>query len=412
MEKSPYTHNLPIRLWMQSRRVTQFNPQEGKDIVTALTCSAVPVPVPSVVSSCIQLSCYSLPFDGPFHALGHLPTEMRNYRRDSRKLKTQQLAQPLLLLNSRCVLKPLAGDVPVKDYTNVERGLMKCNFRYPHKVESHAASEHIMEEQPIVRRIIVDLRPVLKEAVDPVDLYEEDISDTENESISTPPHSHQEMSRTSYSHSTSLQLSEQDLQSENTSVSPSGLFNQGFNKRYASLEEEYPILRNTESIRFSLPSLRNCHSIEEKSKPAQNGLQRVNLVQLTNTGTLTFDKEQQFSVASSVTFPKIILKELPSQKMPKDSEQRPSGYENTFWLGLEKRQLPISELVRVIKEQTNSEQHTFITKVLCSLREKQEKDTVLQDVGVPRRKYKDSSQKIPQIPCRSGEIRLTWIKRG
>ncbi|XP_077127547.1 uncharacterized protein LOC143783131 [Ranitomeya variabilis] len=291
----------------------------------------------------------------------------------------------------------------MKDHKNVERGLLKCNFRYPHKVQHNATTEHIIHEQPVVRRIIVDLRPVLREAVD---LCEEDVAATENKSISTAAHSDQELNRTSYSHSTLERLSEQDLQSENSSNSTSGLLDRGLNKRHECLEGEYPILRNPDSMSFSLPSLWKCESCEEKLKPAQNDHRRLNLVEITNGGTLTFDKEQQFSVTPPVSFPKIILKELPSQKMSK--EQRPSAKENTLWMGLEKLQLPISELVTVMKEQTNSGHHTLIAKVLCSLREKQEKDT-LQHVGELRRTDKNSSQK---IPCRSGEIRLTWIKRG
>ncbi|XP_073511240.1 uncharacterized protein [Phyllobates terribilis] len=288
---------------------------------------------------------------------GNYRPEMKNYKKDGRKLKTPQLAQPLLLLNSSSVLKPLAGDVPMKDYKNVERGLVKCNFRYPHKVQQDATTEHIIQEQPIVRKIIVDLRPVLREAVD---LCEEDVSDTENNSISTAAHSDQELNRTSCSRSTLERLSEQDLQSENSSISTSGLLDRGLSKRHACLEGD--------SISFSLPSLRKCESCEEKLKPAQNDHRRFNLVEITNRGTLTFDKEQQFSVAPPVSFPEIILKELPSQKMSK--EQRPSANENTLWMGLEKLQLPISELVRVTKEQTNSDHHTLIAKVLCSLREK------------------------------------------
>ncbi|XP_073403149.1 uncharacterized protein [Dendrobates tinctorius] len=330
---------------------------------------------------------------------------MRKCKKDGRKLKTPQLAQPLLLLNSSSVLKPLAGDVPMKDHKNMERGLLKCNFRYPHKVQHNATTEHVIQEQPMVRRIIVDLRPVLREAVH---LCEEDVADTENKSISSAVHSDQELN-TSYSHSTLERLSEQDLQSEDSSISTSGLLDRGLNERQECLEGEHPILRNTDSMSFSLPSLWKCESCEEKLKPAQNDHRRLSLVEMTNRGTLTFDKEQQFSVDPPVSFPKIILKELPSQKMSK--EQKPSANENTLWMGLEKLQLPISELVRVTKEQTNSGHHTLIAKVLCSLREKQEKD-ILQHVGELGRTDKNSLQKIPQIPCRSGEIRLTWIKRG
>ncbi|XP_056407996.1 uncharacterized protein LOC130305772 [Hyla sarda] len=338
---------------------------------------------------------------------------MKNCIKDHRKLKQQQFTQPLLSLKSSSVLKPLAG-VALREYKNVEKSFVKHNFRYPHKVQRNAAPEHIVQEKPIVHRITVDLRPVLREAFD---LCEEDVSDIENESnsIPTPAPSDQGLNRELYSQSTS-QISEQDLQREK---SPSGLIEQGLKRRYVSLEEKSLIQRNLKPISFSLPSLQNCESHEEKSKLAQKGQQRVNLVEITNTGTLTFDKKEQFTITSPVSFPKIILKEFPSQKMSK--EQRPSFNENTSWLGLEKMQLPISELVKVIKEQTNSEQHTLITKVLCSLREKhdityacihcREKDS-LQHVGVLGRMYKETSQKIPQIPCGGGEIRLTWIKRN
>ncbi|KAM3936791.1 uncharacterized protein RB166_000782 [Leptodactylus fuscus] len=264
--------------------------------------------------------------------------------------------------------------------------------------------QHIMQEQRIVRRITVDLRPVLREAID---LCEEDILDPENEtnSVSTVAASDQGLSKEFYSQSTSQQLSKQDLQRDNCLMSTSECLEHGLKRRY---EKESPIQSNSQTKGFFLPSLQNCHSCEEKLKPAQKSPQRVNMMEM-NTGKLSFDKEQEFRVSPPVFFPKIILKEVPSQKICK--EQRPLENENTLWLGLEKLQLPISELVKVIKVHTNSEQHTLIAKVLCTLRKKKEKDT-LHQVGVLGRMFDETSQKIPQMSCGGGETRLTWIKRS
>ncbi|XP_069820567.1 uncharacterized protein [Dendropsophus ebraccatus] len=325
--------------------------------------------------------------------------EMKNYIKDHRKLKQLTFSKPFLSLNSSSVVQPLAG-VQMKDYKNVAKVIVKDHFRYPHKVQYNAAPQHIKQEKTIVRRITVDLRSVLKEAIE---LCEEDVSDTENESNSATALLDQGLNTEPNSYST---LSEQNFQSEIISSSTSQILEQGLNRRYISVEEKPPIQK---TIGLSIPTLQNCERHEEKSKPAQKGQTRVNLVEITNTGTLTFDKKEQFTVTPPVSFPKIILQELPSQKMSKEKKQ--SLNENASWLGLEKMQLPISELVRVIKEQANSEQHTLIAKVLYSLREKQEKDT-LQHVGVLGRIYNETSQKIPQIPGGGGEIRLTWIKRS
>ncbi|XP_071982665.1 uncharacterized protein [Engystomops pustulosus] len=332
--------------------------------------------------------------------------EMKNYKKDCRKLKQQKFAQPLLSLNSSSLLKPQAANIQSNDYENMERGLLKNIYRYPHRVQQIAAPEHTMQEQAItvVRHITVDLRPVLREAVD---LCEEESSDAEKRPKSPAVCLDQGLHREFDSHLISQRPSVHDLQSENSSVSTSELLEQGWNRRYFSLENEGRIQSNPGTISFSLPSLQNNEGCEKKWKPSQKSQRRISLLEI-NKRLLSFEKDKQLRVTPPVSFPKIILKELSSQK---SKEQRLLPNENPAWLGLENLQLPVSDLVKVIKEQTSSEQHTLIAKVLCSLREKQEKDT-LHHVRVPGRMNKESPQKIPQIPCGGGEIRLTWIKRS
>ncbi|XP_075062052.1 uncharacterized protein LOC142150753 [Mixophyes fleayi] len=291
---------------------------------------------------------------------------MKKCTEDHRQLKQQQFSHQIMSLSNSSGLKLLPGGVHLKGSTDSDSCLEKNNFRYPRREHLKPALEHHILERPIVRRITVDLRPILRQVIDACEV---DISDT--------------------SSAISSELSEQGIQI-----------------RKERVEAQSPPQKNTEPISFSLPSISNCKSCKEQSRPVKILQRRASLVAVTDEGTLTCDAEHRSSNCPLVAFPKVILKPVPMQKSSK--EQRPSRNENMLWVDVDKLQLPMSELVKVVKERTDSGQHTIIAQVLCSLREKQEK-AILQDVGVFERTRQETAHKTPHV---GGGIRLTWRKRN
>nr|DBA28407.1 TPA: hypothetical protein GDO54_008778 [Pyxicephalus adspersus] len=154
-----------------------------------------------------------------------------------------------------------------------------------------------------------------------------------------------------------------------------------------------PQQRNLEAFSISLPSMSSCKS-RDKSRLSQ---------------TIPRTKSRN---SSPVCFPKVLLNQVPLQKSAK--EQRPLNKMNASWLGVEKLQIPMSELVRVVKERSDSGHHTLIAQVLCSLREKQEKliHHAGKDDGALVRMHSEISHETSHIPCAFGGTRLTWMKRN
>ncbi|KAM5191567.1 uncharacterized protein ACMZJ9_000411, partial [Mantella aurantiaca] len=242
----------------------------------------------------------------------------------------------------------------------------KKYFRYPHKTQFEPAWDQHTQERPIIRQITIDLRPILGQVID---ACEADVSDTS-------------------------EVSKQVDKISDTCTNT-----------------QCPRQRNSRAISISLPSVPSCKSREE-SRPPQTVQRTVSLVALTDKGKLSCNRVQKSRDSSPTFFPKVILNQVPVQKTSK--EQRPLNKINPSWLGVEKLQLPMSELLRVVKERTNSGHHTLIAQVLCSLREKQEKliHHGGQDVQVLGRMHAETSHKAAYVACDDGGTRLTWMKRS
>ncbi|XP_072260894.1 uncharacterized protein [Pyxicephalus adspersus] len=285
---------------------------------------------------------------------------MKNENNDKRKLRQKILDQmsPVISIH-RSVIQS-------KNNIDWDNHTEKINFRYPHKANLELAPHQHTQKQPIIRQITIDLRPLLKQVVDDC---EADILDTS-------------------------EASKQD------------------NKRsYAGTDMQPPQQRNLEAFSISLPSMSSCKS-RDKSRLSQTIPRTVSLVTVTDKGTLTCDSIQKSRNSSPVCFPKVLLNQVPLQKSAK--EQRPLNKMNASWLGVEKLQIPMSELVRVVKERSDSGHHTLIAQVLCSLREKQEKliHHAGKDDGALVRMHSEISHETSHIPCAFGGTRLTWMKRN
>ncbi|XP_063770435.1 uncharacterized protein LOC134902137 [Pseudophryne corroboree] len=291
-------------------------------------------------------------------------------KEDLRHQQQQQFARRIVSL-SNSVPKPLPGGVHLKGNTHLDSWLEINHFRCPRRDDIKPAQEHHIPARPTVHRITVDLRPILSQVTDECEV---DISDT-NSKVSS---------------ASTSELSEKQMKRKNESV-----------------ETQSPPQRNTGAIRLSLPSISNCKTLNEQSRPVEIDKRRASLVAVTDEGTLTCNPEHNPNDSLLVAFPKVILKQIPPQMNVK--EQRPLQNQiNTFWVDVEKLQLPMSELVKVVKERTDSGQHTMIAQVLCSLRERQ-KNAIRQDVGVLRRTCQETLQKTPH---EGGGVRLTWMKRS
>ncbi|XP_073453247.1 uncharacterized protein [Aquarana catesbeiana] len=255
----------------------------------------------------------------------------------------------------------------IQSKTNIDsdRQPKKKNFRYPHKTHLEPALDQPIQERPIIRQITIDLRPILGQVIDDCEVDNEDTPEV---------------------------LKQVNKRSEAHTDIPS------------------PLQRNSGAICISLPSVSICKSCET-SRPSQTVQRAVSLVAVTDEGTLTCDPVQKSRNSSPAFFPKVILNQIPPQKTSK--EQRPLSKINASWQGVEKLQLPMSELVRLVKERTDSGHHTLIARVLCSLREKEEKPIHqgAQDVRLLGSMQEETSHKTPYITCAVGGTRLTWMKR-
>lgn len=155
------------------------------------------------------------------------------------------------------------------------------------------------QKRPIIRQITIDLRPLLRHIIDA----------SETDTPETP------------------EVKSQKAQVKKRSDEPP--------------DTQYPLPRNSETIRISLPSVSSYKSIEE-SRPPQTVQRRASLVTVTDEGTLTSDAMQK-PMRSSVFFPKVILN--PLQKT--SGEQRPLNTVSTD-------NLPVMQKSRLLMNVRNS----------------------------------------------------------
>ncbi|CAH2292980.1 Hypothetical predicted protein [Pelobates cultripes] len=241
----------------------------------------------------------------------------------------------------------------------------------PHRVDLESSSAPLFMEQPKRRKIIVDLRPTLREVMYP-----------EEEQINCSTKSSEEL------FFVSTECSE---------------------KPQKAIEREKPVTpcnRTTGEVRICLPSIQN-NCVKSKASPM--GHQVVSLVAVRDDGILSCNSEDKSFETQQMCFPKIILSQRQLQKIP-DEPRTPKNVD-TGWHGVEKLQLPLSELVRVAKERADSGHHTLINHVLCSLREKRLHNTIQANV-LMEKMCQENTHRSQKIPCSGGNIRLTWAKRS
>ncbi|XP_068090141.1 uncharacterized protein [Hyperolius riggenbachi] len=309
----------------------------------------------------------------------------------TRKLKHQQIGH--LLLPSISVINPPTDAARSYNKRDLENNCEKISFRYPRKTNLKSSPDQHSQEQPMIRHIIIDLRPVLRQIID-------------DGEVETAYVSKQERKRPdAYTQAQAPQSQGEEINETHTEEKAPQ--RQGRKQGDVHMKAPAsPIQRNSGVISISLPSIVNCKSSEEETRPAHVH-PTVNLVAVTSEGTFTCKTKKESRDPSPVCFPRVILNQDPLQKASK--EQRHNM--NSLWLGVDA--LPMAELVRVVKEKTDSRHHTLISQVLCSLREKQEK-VVLEDqhsVGMQEGMLVEASHKAPLVPCVGGAARLTWMKR-
>eukprot|EP00079_Xenopus_tropicalis_P038593 XP_017952364.1 PREDICTED: uncharacterized protein LOC101734868 [Xenopus tropicalis] len=106
-------------------------------------------------------------------------------------------------------------------------------------------------------------------------------------------------------------------------------------------------------------------------------LTRLSLASVSNNGAITCHPEDKSGILPPVCFPKIIVSQEPIKKTYENRGQQRNM--SAGWLGVEKMQLPLSELLKVLSKQTEYRHHTFINQVLHTLRERRHR--MLEESG-------------------------------
>ncbi|XP_075467570.1 uncharacterized protein LOC142501492 [Ascaphus truei] len=265
----------------------------------------------------------------------------------------------------------LPGGIRLEDVSHLDGSLEMRQIRCPRRGHRRLGPAPHPLEQHTVRRITVDLRPVLGQVM------------TSSEG--------QWDSSVSESEGTASLRAERSKQ------------------RGERAEHQGPVFRPERSVGegnlgiYLPPIVRS----PEGRGAARERHRRVNLVGVTDDGSLTCHPEPKSCNPPPVCFPRVILNQGPSQKTPE--KHRSLEYMSAGWRTMEKLQL--SELVQAVRERADSRHHTLINLVLCSLREKQERDAGAQG----NRASEDHTRGTIGNQRRRAQqerVILTWAKRS
>ncbi|OCU00467.1 hypothetical protein XELAEV_18006244mg [Xenopus laevis] len=227
------------------------------------------------------------------------------------------------------VLEQNKGDFQPIGSLDLHRSFQIHHYRCPPKMHNNPLTV-LKPEECTIQKIVVDLRPALGQVLN---TREEGYNSSD--SSSDPP----------LVWAKTLELQEA-VKEQHEMLSPS----QG---------------TTSEEFRMYLPPIAQSQ-VENLESPVK--LARLSLASVSNNGTITCHPEDKSGILPPVCFPKIIVSQEPMKKMPEKQGQERNM--SARWLGVEKLQLPLSELVKVISKQTEYRHHTFINQVLHSLRER------------------------------------------
>ncbi|OCT97546.1 hypothetical protein XELAEV_18009774mg [Xenopus laevis] len=219
------------------------------------------------------------------------------------------------------------GDFQPIGSSDIHSSFQNHHYRYPSKILLKPITALHPEERTI-QKIVVDLRPALGQVLN---TCEEEYNSSSDE----PP----------------LVWAKTSEQQE-------------------AVKEQQEILSSSqgtasEEFRIYLPPIAQSQ-VEHLDAPVK--LARMNLASVSNNGTITCHPEDKSGMLPPVCFPKLIVSQEPMKKMPEKQVQQRNM--SARWIGVEKLQLPLSELVKVISRQTDYRHHTLINQVLHSLRER------------------------------------------
>ncbi|KAM8960455.1 uncharacterized protein RCH25_036160 [Pelodytes ibericus] len=278
-----------------------------------------------------------------------------------------------LSMTSSKIHKSHESGLQLEDASNINSShkvKKKHRFRYPGGEHLEIESESLCLEQPKIRKIIVDLRPTLRQVMSPDD--------------------------------------EEIEEMESSNMASKGLFSISSGYTEQTLKDMYhhdPVYPadSTEELRICLPSIPRNQG-QTTALPMEH---RLSLVAVRDDGILSCNPEPK---SPPVCFPKVILSQRQLPKIPND-EQGTLKNMTTGWQGVEKLQLPISELVKVANGWGDSRHHTLINHVLCSLRGKKEHDTVRSMMAVENT-YEEYAHNVPKIGYAGLNVRFTCAKRS
>ncbi|KAM4706805.1 uncharacterized protein O3C94_000858 [Discoglossus pictus] len=266
----------------------------------------------------------------------------------------------------------------------------KPHFRYPRRRHLNPKPISPLPEKPTIRRIMVDLRPALEQVMNSSE-GDSSSSDSGSEGLSTLRAEASKQQEEGGKYRGSVSPPKRQITGELRIQLPPTVKSQGKSREPQGLQSP-PMVKS-----------------QGKSRESHEEYRRVNLVAVTDDGTLTYHQEAKNGDPHPVCFPRVILSQEYSQKTTE--KHRPPRHIPSEWLTVEKLQLPLSELVKAVRERADSGQHALITRVLCSIREKQEQLNSRQNVRVdePPTGHLPQSRRIQH---KQDCVKLTWAKRS